>query len=212
MPPAAPACCGPRTAVSVDESWQAPRRSGGQACPRARRNDALAGTDPLIGTAAHARTGPARPESVLHPATAPLPCERFLSARSPCSCSRTVRCLALRGNRHLAGPIPGLTNPRLGLGDGPGRVHQPDVAEGLGEVAEQLTRRGIDLLGEQADVVDVADGALEDLPGSVDAVRQGQRLGEPERAEQEGALLPGETVHAGLGAVPVDKTTVVGEP
>jgi hypothetical protein len=51
--------------------------------------------------------------------------------------------------------------PRLRLADRPGRVDEADVAERLREVADQLARLGIDLLGEQSDVVDEADRALE---------------------------------------------------
>jgi hypothetical protein len=45
----------------------------------------------------------------------------------------------------------------LGLGDGPGGVDQADVAEGLGVVADHLHAAGVDLLGQQADVVGVGD-------------------------------------------------------
>ena len=41
----------------------------------------------------------------------------------------------------------------LRLRDGPGRIHKPNVTEGLWEVAQQLVTRWIDLLGEQADVI-----------------------------------------------------------
>jgi hypothetical protein len=52
----------------------------------------------------------------------------------------------------------------LGFGDGPGGVDEPDVGEGLGEVAEQFTGGRVDFLGEQVDVVEVGDGTLEDVP------------------------------------------------
>ena len=47
-----------------------------------------------------------------------------------------------------AGSGPG--RPVLSFGDRPGGVDQADVAERLGEVAEQLAGRRVDLLGEQA--------------------------------------------------------------
>ena len=70
------------------------------------------------------------------------------------------------------------------------------MAEGLREVAEQLAGSGVDLLGQQADVVDEAGGPLEDRPGPFGPAGQGQRLGQPEGAQQEGALLAGEAVDA----------------
>jgi hypothetical protein len=54
--------------------------------------------------------------------------------------------------------------PALGFGYGPGGVDEPDVAEGLGEVAEQFTGGRVDFLGEQVDVVEVGDGTFEDVP------------------------------------------------
>ena len=64
--------------------------------------------------------------------------------------------------------------PALGFGDGPGGVDEPDVAEGLGEVAEQLTGGGVDFLGQQADVVEVGDGTLENVPCPRGLAGQGQ--------------------------------------
>src|ERR1700682_5406412 len=72
--------------------------------------------------------------------------------------------------RALLVAVPGAA---LRLRDRPGGVDQPDVAEGLREVAEQLPRTGVDLLGEQTDVVHVGDGALEHRPGPVRLPREG---------------------------------------
>src|SRR2546423_11116605 len=60
-----------------------------------------------------------------------------------------------------------------GQGDGPRRVDQPDVAERLREVAEELARAFVDLLGQQPDIVGVLDGPFEHLPGLFDPPRQG---------------------------------------
>src|SRR4051794_29529736 len=90
----------------------------------------------------------------------------------------------------------------FGFGDGPGGVDQADVAESLGEVAQQFTGRGVDLLGEQAEVVAEADGRGERLPRLADLAGEGMGLGQPERAEEEGALLALEAV---VGPVPVDE-------
>jgi hypothetical protein len=53
---------------------------------------------------------------------------------------------------------------------------------------------------------------LEYQPGSINLVGQGERLGEPERAEQEGALLAGKTFHALLGEMAIHQSLVVGQP
>src|SRR4051794_26542704 len=92
----------------------------------------------------------------------------------------------------------------LRFGDGPGGVDEADVAEGLGEVSEELSAAGVDLLGEQAHVVAVADGGRERAAGGADLA--GQRLGlrQPEGAEEERALVALEAV---VGPVAVDETS-----
>ena len=45
--------------------------------------------------------------------------------------------------------------------DGPGGVHEPDVRQGLREVAEQPAGAGVDLLGQQVDIVAVIQHVLE---------------------------------------------------
>ena len=74
----------------------------------------------------------------------------------------------------------------LRLRDGPGCIHEPNVTEGLREVAQQLVTRWIYLLGEQADVIRIGNRLFEGRPGLLDLPGQGQGLGQPERAEQEG--------------------------
>jgi len=73
--------------------------------------------------------------------------------------------------------------------DGPRGVDQPDVAECLGKVTELLAGLRVDLLGEQADVVDVPHGSVEHVAGLTAPTVGGENLGEPECAEQEGALV-----------------------
>src|SRR5690242_15001166 len=60
----------------------------------------------------------------------------------------------------------------LGLADRPRRVDEPNVAERLREVAEQLAGRRVDLLGEQPDVVDVRRRPLEDGGGLLHLARE----------------------------------------
>ncbi len=96
----------------------------------------------------------------------------------------------------------------LGLGDGPGGVDQSDVAEGLGEVAQELPAGGIDLLGQQADVVDEGDGPFEHGAGPSRLPGPGQGLGQPEGAQEERAFLTLEPV---LGPVAVHQPPLVGE-
>jgi hypothetical protein len=54
------------------------------------------------------------------------------------------------------------------LGDGPCGVDQADVTERLREVADHLAGAGVDLLGEQADIVDGGHGMLEGRGGRFD--------------------------------------------
>ena len=68
-------------------------------------------------------------------------------------------------------------------------VDQSDVAERLRKVPEQLTRRRVDLLRQQPDVVRAGRRPLEERTCPLDLAGQGEALGEPERAEQEGALV-----------------------
>ena len=74
----------------------------------------------------------------------------------------------------------------LRLRDGPGCIHEPNVTEGLREVAQQLVTRWIDLLGEQADVIGIVNRVFEARPGLLDLPGQRLCLGKPERTEQEG--------------------------
>src|SRR3982074_1155275 len=84
------------------------------------------------------------------------------------------------------------------LRNGPGRVDQSDVAEGLRKVPERLTAGRVDLLREQAHVVGVGAGSLEGRSGPLELARDRLRLGQPEGADQEGSFLALQTV---VGAV-----------
>ena len=101
--------------------------------------------------------------------------------------------------------------PALGFGDGPGGVDEPDVAQDLGEVAEQVTGGRVDFLGEQADVVELGDGTLEDVPCPRGLASQGQGLGQPEGAQHEGALPAFQAVGSAAGVKAVDQAAFVGE-
>ena len=70
-----------------------------------------------------------------------------------------------------------------------GAVDQRDVGEGLREVAEELAGRRVDLLGVEPDVIGVAQHPAEDPLGPLALADHGQRLGQPEGADREGALL-----------------------
>ena len=63
-----------------------------------------------------------------------------------------------------------------------------------GKLPEQLAGVGVDLFGEQADVVDEGGGSFEHGAGPVGLPGHRQGLREPEGAQQEGALLAVETV------------------
>src|SRR5260370_19464241 len=90
----------------------------------------------------------------------------------------------------------------LRLRDGPRGVHQPDVAECLREVAEQLAGGRIDFLGKEPHVVGEGGCTRERLLGALELARERLRLCQPEGAEQESALLAGQAV---LRAVAVDE-------
>ena len=75
------------------------------------------------------------------------------------------------------------------------------MAERLREVTEQLTGDRVDLLGEYADVVDVPGGVAEHVPGLLGTAGERERLGQPERAEQERPLLAGQAVAVAAPAV-----------
>ena len=87
---------------------------------------------------------------------------------------------------------------KLDLRDGPGRVDEPDVAEGLGEIAQELSADGIDLLSKQTDVVDEGGGTFEDSAGPSSAVRPGPGPG-PARRCTEGTCLPRPRASRGTG-------------
>src|SRR5207244_3262896 len=76
-----------------------------------------------------------------------------------------------------------------------GCVNQREVGQTLREIAEELLRRGIDLLGVEIDVVGQGEKILHGLGRLVEALGASERLHEPERAGQEGALL---LLHAGV--------------
>jgi hypothetical protein len=95
------------------------------------------------------------------------------------------------------------------LGDGPRGVDQPDVAERLREVPDHLAAGRVDLLGQEADIVDSGHGTLERRGGGLDLTGQRLRLRQPERAQQERPLLTGEAV---TGPVSVHQPPLVSEP
>src|SRR5438046_1328001 len=111
------------------------------------------------------------------------------------SCLPVVRSSCIVPSRLSRGYTrSGVPRVLCGLADGPRRVDEADVTERLREVAEQFPGRRVDLLGEQSQVVAVADGSLEHGPRPVGLAGAGEGFGEPERAEEEGALLAREPV------------------
>jgi hypothetical protein len=74
------------------------------------------------------------------------------------------------------------------------QAHEPDVAEGLREVAQELSADRIDLLSEQADVADEGGGSFEHGARSSRLSGQGKGLGQPEGADKECAFLALERV------------------
>ena len=80
------------------------------------------------------------------------------------------------------------------------------MAEGLGDVAKELSADGIDLLSEQADIVDESDGSFENGAGPSRLSGLGQGLGEPEGAQEERAFLTLERV---AGPVAVHQSAII---
>jgi hypothetical protein len=76
------------------------------------------------------------------------------------------------------------------------------VGQALRKVAEEVARRGVDLLRVQPDVVRRRDELLEQLGRFVDPACPGEARGEPERAGEEGAFARRQAVRA---AVAVDE-------
>jgi hypothetical protein len=83
------------------------------------------------------------------------------------------------------------------------------MAEGLREVAKELPADWIDLLGQQADLIDEGGGTLENGPGPNRLACLSQGLGQPEGTQKEGALL---TLEAVVGPIAIDQSPLVGEP
>ena len=63
------------------------------------------------------------------------------------------------------------------------------MGESLGGVAEEGAARGVDLFGEEADVVGHATASSMSSQASFDLTGAGEGVDEPEAAGDEGALL-----------------------
>ena len=81
------------------------------------------------------------------------------------------------------------------------------MAEGLREVADHLAGAGIDLLGEEAHVVDGGYCAVEGRGGGLDVTLERLRMRQPERAHREGAFIARQAV---LAAIPVHEPALIG--
>ena len=68
------------------------------------------------------------------------------------------------------------------------------MAEGLGEVAEQLAAGRVDLLGQQPQVVGVAEEPLEQGGGPVGLAGEGEVVDQPEAGDHKARLAVGEPV------------------
>jgi hypothetical protein len=75
-----------------------------------------------------------------------------------------------------------------------GGVEEAEVAEGLREVAEHLVRGRVVLFAEETEVVAGGEALLEHRAGAVELADGDEVVGEPEFAQQERALVAGETV------------------
>src|SRR4051794_12430023 len=89
----------------------------------------------------------------------------------------------------------------LGDDDSRSRLDQGEVGERLRKVPEVATRRGVELLGVQPQRRRDAQELLHQVAGRLRLVHDRQRRHEPERADQEAALLAGKAVVGLAGAV-----------
>src|ERR687886_1826835 len=69
-----------------------------------------------------------------------------------------------------------------------GCTDQPRMREPLGEVAQQFARGRVYLLREQPQIVGIAQSPLKQLMSSLKLAAKGERLDQPEAAEQESSL------------------------
>ena len=67
-----------------------------------------------------------------------------------------------------------------GGGEVVGRVDQAHVGERLGHVADEAGGGGVELLGQETDVVPEVEQPLEELAGVVVAALEREDVGEPE--------------------------------
>ena len=77
--------------------------------------------------------------------------------------------------------------------------------QALGQVSQERSALLVHLLGVESDVVCEADELVHQLGGLVGASGAGERVGEPERAAQEGALASRKAV---LAAVAIQQRAV----
>src|SRR5499427_4781558 len=92
---------------------------------------------------------------------------------------------------------------RLGLLQVQSGSDEADVAQGLGEVAQLRSADGIDLLGEEADVVGTAADPLEQRAGGIDVAPLRQVVDQPEAANDKGSLVAPQSVRS---LITVDQT------
>ena len=91
-----------------------------------------------------------------------------------------------------------------------GRLDQREVREGLREVAQVPAGAGVELLGVEAQRRGDAEQALHQVAGPLVVADDRQRRHEPERADQEAALLARQAVVGLVGAV-TQHETVLGQ-
>src|SRR5205085_9626046 len=95
-----------------------------------------------------------------------------------------------------------------GLGEVERRVHERDAREGLRIVAELPPLEGVELLGEQAELVPEREQALEERARLVEPPLERVVVREPERARKEDPLARRQAVHRGrlvVGGVALDE-------
>ena len=111
---------------------------------------------------------------------------------------------------HVVVAHPLISSSRSASDDPRGRLDQREVREGLREVAQVPAGAGVELLGVQAQRRGDAEQALHQVAGALVVADDRQRRDEPERADQEAALLARQAV-VGLAGPVAQHEAVLGE-
>src|SRR6185295_6361541 len=110
----------------------------------------------------------------------------------------------------LTATFPLVLRQHLGDDDSRRSLDEREVRERLWEVAEMAARRGVELLGVEAERRGDSEQSLHQVARPLQLAYDRKRGHEPEGADEEGAFLPGEPV-VGLVGLVAEDVAVLGE-